>query len=188
MEIILRSNPILAHSPNIEILVLDDKGTNLGRMLYRDAKLLADNRNLDLVQVNKDDTFKIMDHGKYKYDKKKNKQKKVVQPLKEMTFKMRIDPHDLGIKINRIKKFLLKGSDVRILVVMRGREKASPHLAQEKLDLILKELDGLVLVQQQKAAIASIFVTVRPLKRNNNERSDKRRPNESDNRPNESVK
>ena len=65
---------------NSEILVLDDNGTNLGRMLYLDAKSLAVNRSLDLVQVNKDSggvvVFKIMDHGKHKYEKKKNKQKK----------------------------------------------------------------------------------------------------------------
>lgn len=132
-------------------------------MLYRDAKSLALSRDLDLVQVNKDGTFKIMDHGKYKYDRKKNKQKKTAQPLKEMTFKMRIDPHDVGIKINQIKRFLLKGSDVKIAVTMRGRERASPQLAQEKLDSILKELEGLVAVQQTKSARSSVFVTVRPL-------------------------
>ncbi|KKK51856.1 hypothetical protein LCGC14_3110760, partial [marine sediment metagenome] len=143
-------------NPNAEILVLDDTGTNLGRMPYRDAKSLAINRSLDLVQVNKDNNgvvvFKIMDHGKYKYDQKKHKQRKVVHPLKEMTFKMRIDPHDVDIKINRIKGFLSKGSDVKIAVVMRGREQSSPHMAQKKLDSILKELEGLISVQQIKSA------------------------------------
>lgn len=158
-------------NPNVEILVLDDNGINLGRMLYRDAKILANNRELDLVLVNKDGTFKIMDHGKYKYNKKKNQQKKISHPLKEMTFKMRIDPHDASIKVERIKNFLLKGSDVKIAVTMRGRERASPHLAQEKLDSILKELDGLVLVQQKKSGKSSVFVTVRPVPSKNKSKS-----------------
>lgn len=153
-------------NPNAEILVLDDTGTNLGRMPYRDAKSLAINRSLDLVQVNKDNNgvvvFKIMDHGKYKYDQKKHKQRKVVHPLKEMTFKMRIDPHDVDIKINRIKGFLSKGSDVKIEVVMRGRERAFPQLAQEKLDFIMKELDGLVQVRQKKTSSSSMSVIVQP--------------------------
>ncbi len=150
-------------NPNAEVLVLDDNGTNLGRMPYCDAQALASSRDLDLVQVNKDGTFKIMDHGKYKYSKKKNQQKKVVHPLKEITFKMRIDPHDAKIKINRIKSFLSKGSDVKIAVTMRGRERAMPHLAHEKLDFILKELEGLVVVQQKRAIGASVFATIRPV-------------------------
>lgn len=154
-------------NPNSEILVLDDKGTNLGRMPYRDARSLAISRNLDLVQVSKDtdkvSVFKIMDHGKYKYEKKKNKQKNTAQPLKEMNFRLRIDQHDMGIKINRIKSFLSKGSDVKITVTMRGRERATPQLASQKLDAILAELANLVQVQQKKTMKSSTFVTVRPL-------------------------
>ena len=149
-------------NPNAEVLVLDDNGTNLGRMPYRDAKLLSINRNLDLVEINKNGTFKIMDHGKYKYEKNKNKQKKTVHPLKEMTFTMKIDPHDAEIKIDRIKSFLSRGSEVKITVAMRGRERAFPNLAQEKMDFILKKLADLVIVQQNKSERNSIFVTVRP--------------------------
>lgn len=154
-------------NPNAEILVLDEKGTNLGHMLYHDAKLLSTSRNLDLVQVSKDQdkivVFKIMDHGKYKYEKKKNKQKSTAQPLKEMGFRLRIDTHDMEIKINRIKGFLSKGSDVKITVTMRGRERATPQLAHQKLEAILVELSDLVQVQQKRSTKSSVFVTVRPL-------------------------
>lgn len=155
---------------NSEILVLDDNGTNLGRMLYRDAKSLAVDRSLDLVQVNKDNdndivVFKIMDHGKHKYEKKKNKQKHIASPLKEMNFKVRIDTHDLHIKTNQIKKFLLKGSDVKITVVMRGRERMSPQIAHNKLAEILTELGDSVQVQQKKSTKSTVFITVRPVVR-----------------------
>lgn len=168
MGLILRSSPIATQEdPNAEILVLDDQGINLGRMLYRDAKSLAINRNLDLVQVNKDHdkvvVFKIMDHGKYKYEKKKHKQKKTVQPLKEMSFRLRIDPHDMEIKINRIRDFLLKGSDVKITVTMRGRERATPQLAHQKLEAILAKLAESVQTQQKRSTKSSVFATVRPL-------------------------
>ena len=150
-----------------DILVLDEKGTNLGRMPYRDANSLAVTRNLDLVQVSKDNekvtVFKIMDHGKHKYEKKKNKQKNTAQPLKEMNFRLRIDLHDMEIKINRIKGFLLKGSDVKITVTMKGRERANSQLAHQKLEAILAELSELVQVQQKRSTKSSVFVTVRPL-------------------------
>lgn len=157
----------MQRNADTEILVLDSTGTNLGRMPYRDAKSLSLSYNLDLVQVNKNSdgvvVYKIMDYGKHKYEQKKHKQKKISHPLKEMNFKMRIDPHDLQIKVNRIRGFLSKGSDVKITVTMRGRERASPQLAQEKLDSILLGLEGLVLIQQKKATRSSMFVTVRPL-------------------------
>lgn len=157
----------MQNNPNADILVLDDKGTNLGRMPYRDAKSLAINQNLDLVQMSKDNekvvVFKIMDHGKHKYEQKKNKQKKIAHTLKEMNFRLRIDQHDLEIKINRIKGFLSKGSDVKITVTMRGRERATPQLAQQKLEAILAELSELVQIQQKRSTKSSAFVTVRPL-------------------------
>jgi len=161
-------------------LVLDENGNNLGRMPYRDAENLALERSLDLVRINKDNNgvvvFKIMDHGKHKYEQKKHKQKKTSHPVKEMTFKLRIDPHDLGIKVNRIKEFLKKGSDVKITVVMRGRERMSPNLAHDKLESILSEIKDLVKVQQKKESKSSIFVTVRPLsKKEKNAKQHERR-------------
>ena len=137
-------------------------------MPHRDAMSLAISRNLDLVQVNKNSetvaVFKIMDHGKYKYKKRKNKQKSTTQPLKEMNFRLRIDPHDMKIKINRIKGFLSKGSDVKITITMRGREQATPQLAHQKLEAILADLAELVQVQQKRSTKSSIFVTVRPVR------------------------
>lgn len=154
-------------NPNAEILVLDEEGTNLGKMSYRDAKSIANSRNLDLIQINKNNdlqVYKIMDRGKWKYEQKKtkSKQKKPTHHLKEMNFKMRIDPHDMNIKIDRIKGFLEKGDDVKIAVVMRGRERSNPKLAHEKMDQILKAFGDKVQVQQRRSSSSMIFVTIRP--------------------------
>jgi len=154
-------------NPNSEILVLSTEGTNLGRMAYRDALTLAMEQNLDLVNVNRADgveVFKIMDHGKWKYDKKKHKQKKTQQQLKEMNFKLCIDSHDLYIKIDRIESFLKKGHDVKIAVTLRGREKNNPRQAYDKLDEILKKLEGKIQVQQRKESPSMAFAVVRNFK------------------------
>lgn len=165
-------------NPNASILILDENGTNLGNMSYQDAKLLASSRDLDLVQINKNErtqVFKIMDHGKWKYEQKKNKnkQKKPTHHLKEMNFKMRIDPHDLEIKVNRIKSFLDKGDDVKLSVTMRGRERATPRLAHEKMDAVLAQLEGLVLAQQRRVTNNAVFVSVRPVGTPNVGKTDK---------------
>lgn len=158
----------MRYNPNAEILVLDEQGTNLGRMPHRDALNIASSHNLDLISVNKKDgveVFKIMDHGKWKYDKKKNKQKqkKSALPVKEMNFRVCIDSHDQEIKVNRIKNFLDKGADVKITVTMRGREKANPRLAHDKMDLILAEFGDNVQVQQRRGSPSTVFATIRPV-------------------------
>jgi len=166
-------------NPNAEVLVLDENGTNLGRMPYRDAQALASSRSLDLVSVNKKDgveVFKIMDYGKWKYEKKKHKQKKPSLPVKEMNFKMRIDPHDQEIKVKRIKSFLDKGADVKITVTMRGREKANPRLAHDKMDEILQSFGDTVQVQQRRGSPSAVFATIRPVEKKpgkKNERPDR---------------
>ena len=155
----------MKNNPNVEVLVLDSEGTNLGRMPYADAKSLAQDRDLDLVQIdkgNKVQVFKIMNYGKYKYDKKKHKQKKTTSPTKEMSFKLRIDPHDQEIKINRIKHFLQKGSDVKITVTLKGREKAAPQFAHEKLDEIIAELKECAIPLQRRSSHFSVSTMIRP--------------------------
>lgn len=148
-----------------DVLVLDPNGTNLGNMSYQSAQQLAIDRNLDLVQINKNNgelpVYKIMDRGKWQYLKKKGQKKSSSQVLKEINFRVRIDDRDREIKINHIKRFLSKGMDVKIAVQMRGREKANPSFAKEKMDTILSELNDLVLVKQRKSSGSLIVAVVR---------------------------
>lgn len=135
-------------------------------MPYGDARREAQAQQLDLVLVNKNSAvpvYKVMDHGKFKYSQKKNVKKSHQAQTKEMTFKIRIDPHDEKIKIDRICKFLSKGSDVKISVVMRGREKSHSKLATEKMSHILEGLKDLVEVQYVRPSPSSVIAVVRPL-------------------------
>ncbi len=154
------------NNSNVEVLVLDPNGTNLGNMSYKSAQQLAADRDLDLVQVNKNNgelsVYKIMDRGKWQYLKKKGQKKPHSHVLKEMNFRVRIDDHDREVKINHIKRFLSKGMDVKISVQMRGREKANPTFARQKMDDILSELDDLILVKQRKSSGALITAIIRP--------------------------
>lgn len=67
-----------------------------------------------------------MDFGKYLYEqKRKNKQANKKQHnvvLKEIRLRPKIDPHDLGIKVERAKKFVEKGHKVQFTMLFRGRE------------------------------------------------------------------
>lgn len=147
-----------------EVLVLDEEGHNLGKMLHKDALILASNRNLDLVLINKNENnqvYKIMDHGRWKYHQNKNKPKKNHYVMKEINCNVMIDPHDLGIKVNHIKEFLLEGLDVKISILMKGREKANPFLANQKMDSVLNEIKDLGALMLRQSSSFSVSCTLK---------------------------
>lgn len=128
-----------------EALVIDKHGHKVGRMSISDAKQMAYDAGLDLIEVHRQGDLsicKIMDEGKWKYEqKKKSHQSKTHQlPDKEIKFRLRIDSHDQDTKVNHVRKFLEKGHKVKIAVQYKGREVNNPELVSEKLDSILGQL------------------------------------------------
>ncbi len=86
---------------------------------------------LDLVEVSPDSTppvCRILDFGKYKYElakkEKANKAKSKAVEMKEVRLgrSMKIDPHDVGIRIEQARRFLMEGHKVQIVQNFRGRE------------------------------------------------------------------
>lgn len=171
-----------------EVIVLESDGNMLGRMHFREAQKLAKEKGLDLVQVGKQketSVCKIMDRGKWLYDqkkKKKNNQKKNTHQIKEMQFGLRIDQHDQDTKIGHIQKFLEKGHDVRVVISMKGREKAHPELAFEKLDEILNELNCEVKGDSRRKTGRSVSVLIRPKKTDDKDAPQKERNRETEER------
>ena len=98
-------------------------------MTIEQARLIAEDRGLDLVEVApgaKPPVVKIIDYGKYKYEeqKKKNeaKKKQVVVQLKEIQFRPNIETHDLGVKVKRAEKILAQGDKIKLVMQFRGRK------------------------------------------------------------------
>jgi translation initiation factor IF-3 len=92
---------------------------------------MAEDRGLDLVEISPDadpPVCKIVDWGKFNYQRTKQQQKnrKTAKTLemKQMRFGLRIGQHDLDIKLSKVKKFLEAGHKVKITLVYRGREQA----------------------------------------------------------------
>ncbi len=130
-----------------EVTLIDSDGHNQGRIKVQEAQRIAFDSGLDLIEVSKIDGIsvcRIMDYGKWKYERnKKRKHQKSSNPTtKEMKFGMRIEKHDQQTKIDHISHFLEKGHPVRMVVEMRGRERAYPRLAMDKMDGMIAELRG----------------------------------------------
>ena len=121
------------------------EGEQLGIMSSRDALRLAEEANLDLVKISpnaKPPVCKIIDYGKYKYEKtrkeKDAKRKQHVVEIKEIRLSPNIDTNDLTTKVNAARKFLTKGNRVKITLRFRGREmahmNASAHILTDFAD------------------------------------------------------
>ncbi|KXZ39320.1 translation initiation factor IF-3 [Alkalithermobacter thermoalcaliphilus JW-YL-7 = DSM 7308] len=112
-----------------EVRVILYTGEQLGIMSAREAQMIANEKNLDLVKISPNanpPVCKIMDFGKYKYEQakreKESKKKQKTITVKEIRLRPVIEEHDLTTKANQAIKFLSKGDKVKVEVRFRGRE------------------------------------------------------------------
>ncbi|MCL1876690.1 translation initiation factor IF-3 [Candidatus Saccharibacteria bacterium] len=139
-----------------ELRVIDESGKQLGIMSKFDALDAARDAGLDLVEISPLATppvAKIVDWGKYQYQKIKEQQrnkKNVHQSeIKQMRLGLKIGQNDLDIKLRKIRKFLSDGDKVKIQVIFRGREMAHPEIGHALLDRILDSLTDVATADQK---------------------------------------
>ncbi len=132
-----------------EVRVIDDEGNNLGVMKTDDARKMAWERELDLIEMSPDakpPVCKIMDYSKYLYEqnKKKKKSRSKTKEMKEFKFSPVIEQHDIDIRVKRAKEYLAKGHNVRITVERRGRQPRELAKAMmEKLKEIFQDYESI---------------------------------------------
>lgn len=115
----------------------------------------AELAGLDLVEVSpgaNPPVARIVDWGKYKYEKTKQlkqqkKQQKAID-IKQIRLGMRIGDNDLNIKVNRAMKFLESGHKVKVMLLYRGRENAHKELGFTLIDRITQQLEDVAVIDQ----------------------------------------
>ena len=119
-----------------------------------DARRKAHELSLDLVEVAPDvrpPVCRIMDFGKYKYEqsKKDRANKTKTTELKEIRLgrSMKIDPHDVEIRMKQARKFLIEGHKVQIVQNFRGREMAHRERGSERMQEVLKQLEDVAKIE-----------------------------------------
>ncbi len=152
---------------NIVQVVMDD-GTMRGQIPTYIALELAEEKELDLVQVapsknGEPPICKLMDYGKIKYKESKSKKKQEKHVTKEIKFKCNIAPHDMETKVKQITKFLSKKYDVRYTLELRGRYRYMKEMAREKFDISLKALEDIATWDKVNESNNNFSVTLKPL-------------------------
>ncbi|MFK7759761.1 MAG: translation initiation factor IF-3 [Phycisphaerales bacterium] len=146
-----RINHMIRLSP---IRLIGEDGEQLGVVETPDAMRMAQQAGLDLVEVVSDSrppVCKIMDYGKYKYElsKREGKSKSSGGELKEIRLgrSVKIDPHDVQIRVNQARRFLLAGHKVTITQRFRGREMMHKQLGEERLFQICQDLSDVAKIE-----------------------------------------
>lgn len=130
-----------------EVRVVTENGDQLGIKALKEAINLAEEAQLDLVEVApkaSPPVCKIIDYGKFKYELQKKeslaKKNSTENSLKELKLRYCTDTGDLNTKLRQARKFLNNGSKVKFSMRFRGRERAFMKLGREKLDNIVNRL------------------------------------------------
>jgi translation initiation factor IF-3 len=131
-----------------QIQVIDADGKQLGILPTHEALRLAGEQSLDLVEVGptaKPPLVKIMDYGKYMYQKEKKERgqktgNSTSQEVKTVKIGFRTESHDMAISAGKADKFLAKGYRVRLELSLRGREREMVELGKRKLSDLSKLL------------------------------------------------
>lgn len=137
-----------------EIRVIDENGQQLGIMQTRQALRIAEEKDLDLVEVApnaRPPVCRLMDYGKYLYEKQKRerdarKAQKQIE-VKEVRLRPKTDEHDIQVVLKKIRKFMGEGAKVRVRIRFRGREIAHPDVARNMMKRVADDVSDVADVE-----------------------------------------
>jgi len=137
-----------------EVRLIDHENQQVGVVAIQEALRMAEEAELDLVEVAPDakpPVCKIIDYKKVIYENKRRardskKRQKTIE-VKEVKMRPSIDKHDYETKINHARQFLTDGNKVKVTFTYKGRERTHQDRAMKLLDQIMKDLED-VAVQE----------------------------------------
>lgn len=137
-----------------EVRLVGPQGEQVGIVRIEDALRLAQESDLDLVEVapmSKPPVCKLMDYGKFKYEaavkSREARKNQAHTVIKEMKLRPKIDQHDYDTKKGHVVRFLKAGDKVKITIMFRGREQSRPELGLRLLAKLAEDVQDLGFVE-----------------------------------------
>ncbi|MBC7834361.1 MAG: translation initiation factor IF-3 [Phycisphaerales bacterium] len=139
------------------IRVIGPDNEQIGVVETPEALRMADQQGLDLVEISPDarpPVCKLMDYGKFKYEQSKKDQKQRAASksteMKEVRLgrSVKIDPHDVQIRNDQSRRFLMAGHKVLVTQKFRGREIAHKEIGLATLKRFADALGDIAKVEQ----------------------------------------
>ncbi|AZG14771.1 MULTISPECIES: translation initiation factor IF-3 [Cupriavidus] len=140
-------------APELRLVGVDNE--QLGIVKFMDALRMAEDKDLDLVEIAPNATppvARIMDYGKFKYEEAKRaheaKLKQKIIQVKEVKFRPGTDDGDYNVKLRNLRRFLEDGDKTKITLRFRGREMAHQEIGARMLERLKSDLEELGQVEQ----------------------------------------
>lgn len=155
-----------------EVRLIDETGKQIGVYPTREALRIAQEREVDLVEVApaaKPPVCRLLNYGKFLYERTKKerlarKSQRTID-IKEIRMHPAIGTHDIAFKTRRVREFLADGAKVRLRVRFRGRQRSYPELGQALLERLIADLTDVALVEQMptlEEGAGSIYALLAP--------------------------
>ena len=139
-----------------EIRLIDETGKQIGIFSVQKGIEMAKERGLDLIQVTKKiepPVCRMGDYGKYLYREEKKKGRSKVEKrseIKGIRLRFNISTHDLETRARQTEKFLKKGDNVKIEMILRGREKRLLEFSRQKINQFLEILEKIIPIKIER--------------------------------------
>jgi translation initiation factor IF-3 len=137
------------------VRLVADSGEQLGIVPVAQALKLAEEQNVDLVEIAplaRPPVCKLMDFGKFRYrEQKKAHEAKLKQKqiqVKEIKFRPGTDDGDYQVKLAKLVGFLEEGDKTKVTLRFRGREMAHQEFGLRILERVKADLEPYGVVEQ----------------------------------------
>ncbi|WP_110858405.1 translation initiation factor IF-3 [Metamycoplasma alkalescens] len=151
--------------PYKKVFVLGPDNEKIGVLTKEEALEQAKENKMDLVLIsieNNKPIVRIMDYGKFKYDKKKKqkiiKEKQAVTINREIRLTPLIGQHDLETKAKKAREFILDGNRVKVSVKFRGRERSRTELGEEILNKFYALVEDIAKITKEATLVNERFL------------------------------
>ena len=139
-----------------EVSVIGDDGESIGTIPTEEALSMAEEQNMDLVEVSPNSNppvCRIMDYGKHKYKASKKaheaKKKQKIIHVKEVKFRPNTDQHDFDFKLRNVLRFLENGDKAKVVIFFKGREIVHRECGMKVMERVAEATEETAVIEQQ---------------------------------------
>jgi translation initiation factor IF-3 len=140
------------------VRLIGPKGENVGVVSIEEARRIARDAELDLVEVapnSEPPVCRVMDFGKFIYERaKKEREARKAQTkieVKEIRLRPKTNEHHRDLRVRDARRWLTDGMKVKVRIRFRGREITYPEIALNDLKEVAEELSDVGIIEQAPA-------------------------------------
>ncbi|EGV00013.1 translation initiation factor IF-3 [Mycoplasmopsis columbina] len=150
--------------PFKKVFVIGEDGEKIGVLETRQAIEMAKEQRLDLVLISVEPKpiARILNYGKFKYERKKKqkaaKEKQTIIQNRQIRLTPMIGIHDLNVKSKKAREFLLDGDRIKVSLKFRGRELARQELGHATLEKFYQSLEDIADITKEATLVNERFL------------------------------